>query len=161
MANLHHVAGTRARHKSADQQKASGVVDFSAIFGLNYLKTFVGEITFFERLPSITESQLCNELGETSVSMAQGNSLPAHSSNASLDPRRTLLLLERCKGLVRRPYDWRREIHNEAKLISQSLSVGLLVRIRSSLLEEPEDKERTGQGVRTDYDPVGTILDIH
>ncbi|KAI6022065.1 hypothetical protein EDC04DRAFT_343260 [Pisolithus marmoratus] len=101
------------------------------------------------------ESQLCNELGETSVSTAQGNGLPAHSSNASFDPRCTLLLLERCEGLVQRPYGTRRKIHNEIKLISQTLSVGLLDRVRSSFLEEPEDKERTGQGARTDYDPVG------
>ncbi|KAI6013260.1 hypothetical protein EDC04DRAFT_720133 [Pisolithus marmoratus] len=50
MANLHDGAGTKARHKSADKRKTSGVVDFSAIFGLDHLKTF-----------------LCNELGETSI----------------------------------------------------------------------------------------------
>ncbi|KAI6016553.1 heterokaryon incompatibility protein-domain-containing protein [Pisolithus marmoratus] len=41
VANLRHVAETKARHKSADKRKTSGVVDFSAIFGLDYLKTFV------------------------------------------------------------------------------------------------------------------------
>ncbi|KAI6030072.1 hypothetical protein EDC04DRAFT_2714421, partial [Pisolithus marmoratus] len=161
VANLHHVAGTKARYKSADRQKTIGVVDFSAMFGLNFLKTFVGEITFFERLPLVMKSQLCNEPGETSGRTAQGNSLPAQSSNASFDPRCTHLLLERCEGHVRRPYDRPREIHNEVKFISQTLGVALLDRIRSSFLEEPEDKERTGQGARTDYDPVGTILDIH
>ncbi|KAI6022058.1 hypothetical protein EDC04DRAFT_2729978 [Pisolithus marmoratus] len=154
---VHHIAGTKARYKSVDRQKTSGVVDFSAMFCLNYLKTFVGEITFFERLPLVMESQLCNEPGETSVRTAQGQCV----APTLKDPRCTHLLLERCEGLVRRPYDRPREIHNEVKFISQTLGVALLDRIHSSFLEEPEDKERTGHGARTDYDPVGTILDIH
>ncbi|KAI6030137.1 hypothetical protein EDC04DRAFT_3091838 [Pisolithus marmoratus] len=163
VANLHHVTGTNARHKSA---KTSGVVDFSAIFGLNYLTTFVGEITFFERLPSIImESQLCNEPGETSVSTAQGNGLPAHTGNPSFAQQNSryvsLLLVKRIRYWSRAA-DESRKIRNEVKLISQTLSVEasaavgeeLLDRIRSSLLKGSEDEQSTGQGSHPDYDPV-------
>ncbi|KAI6022053.1 glycosyltransferase family 20-domain-containing protein [Pisolithus marmoratus] len=157
-ANLHDVAGTEARHKSAHKQKTSEVIDFSAIFGLNYLKIFVGEITFFERLPSIMESQLCNEPGEPSVCTEQGNGLPAHPANP------TFLLATRIRymsgdGLMRYlSRDERRKTRNELKLISQTLSVeasvALLDRIRSSLLKGSEDEQSTGQGSHPDYDPV-------
>ncbi|KAI6022046.1 hypothetical protein EDC04DRAFT_2900943 [Pisolithus marmoratus] len=126
VANMHHVAGIKARYKFADQQKTSGVVDFSAIFGLNYLKTFVGEITFFERLPSIMESQLCNEPGETSVRTAQGNGLPAHPENPSFAQQNSRcaspLLVKRIRYWSRAA-DERRKTRNEVKLISQTLSV--------------------------------------
>ncbi|KAI6016526.1 heterokaryon incompatibility protein-domain-containing protein [Pisolithus marmoratus] len=154
VANLHYVTGTKARHKSADQQKTSGAVDFSAIFGLDYLKTFVGEITFFKRLPSIMESQLCNELSETSVRTAQGDALPVHPTNLTFLLAMRIRYLSRDEHMSCLSRDARRETRNEVKLISQTLSVELLDRIRSYLLEGFEDEQSTGQGSRPDYDPV-------
>ncbi|KAI6030130.1 hypothetical protein EDC04DRAFT_111735 [Pisolithus marmoratus] len=59
-----------------------------------------------------------------------------------------------CDGLIRYlSRDELRKTRNEVKLISQTLSVELLDRIRSSL-KGSEDEQSTGQGSHPDYDPV-------
>ncbi|KAI6167825.1 hypothetical protein EDD17DRAFT_865017 [Pisolithus thermaeus] len=56
VADMHHTVGTEASHESADQRVTSGMVDMLVMFGLDYLQKLVGEITFFERLPSIMQA---------------------------------------------------------------------------------------------------------
>ncbi|KAI6002307.1 hypothetical protein F5J12DRAFT_228615 [Pisolithus orientalis] len=155
LANLHHTVGAGALDDSAqDKQKTSGVVDFSAIFGLQYLDNFVGEITFFERLPSIMETQFrC----EASVDAADRDGISARPcpSNPSFNPHCAPLLLKKCKGLDQ-PWSIgeRRNTQNDVRSISQTLSVGLLDRICSSFLGESKDKQRIGRVGCTDYDTV-------
>ncbi|KAI6134451.1 hypothetical protein EV401DRAFT_1365195 [Pisolithus croceorrhizus] len=71
-ANLHDLVGNESRQKST----INGAVDFSAMFGLEYLENYVGEITFFERLRSIMESSLVSK-------GSAGNGLPVHTPNPS------------------------------------------------------------------------------
>lgn len=158
LENLRHFAGTAARFKPWDKRKMNAVVNFSAMFGLGVLKNYLGEITFFQRLPSIMEEYLRSE---DSTGTAGGVGLSACPSNSSFvravtpslfesrlapnvghdscyetDPP---LLLKKCETLGGRSLDETRKTQHDVKTISQTLGVGLLEHIRAFFLDASEN----------------------
>ncbi|KAI6147787.1 hypothetical protein BKA82DRAFT_4144198 [Pisolithus tinctorius] len=128
------------------------------MFGLEHLKNFVGEVTFFERLPSIMETRLHNG---GSVGTAGGSGLPAHPFNLLFNARREVVvprLLERCNVLGqqtgRSVLRAMRNAQDEVASISQTLGAGLLEHIRATLLDvcEGNPSRRTDQIGDTDHD---------
>lgn len=176
LENLHHLAGTEARHESANRRMMNEVIDY---FGLEYLKNYIGEITFFGRLPSIMETR---SLSGGSVVRAGGNTLSAHSPDPSPvcsakiwdllriclqpvtgpNPRREVavpLLLQKFKSLGDRSVQRKRETQYEVQSISQTLSIELLEHVCTSLLRASEGNHsgRRGQAGASDYD----MADVH
>ncbi|KAI6147717.1 hypothetical protein BKA82DRAFT_296126 [Pisolithus tinctorius] len=140
---------------------------YSAMFGLEYLKIFVGEITFFERLPSIMETQLCCEAsagpaGENRLS-EQPSKRPFRSwvvtrnlfkcrlrskarqnSAVERNPRHEVaipLLVEKWKALGKgNNLIAKRELWRKVTSISQFLGIGLFEHICATL-RASEDKQ--------------------
>ncbi|KAI6020555.1 hypothetical protein EDC04DRAFT_400255 [Pisolithus marmoratus] len=67
LVNMRQLAGTEAHRKSVNKRGAMKF--FSDLFGLQYLRNYIGEITLFERLPSMIE---IDSLSEGSVGAAEG-----------------------------------------------------------------------------------------
>lgn len=165
LVNMHQPR-TQVRQKSASRHKKRAIAFFSDMFGLSYLKHYVGEIMFFERLSRVMETASLDK------GTVEGDAkLPAHPpklsfisrnvyrgnrpSNTVQDPRLEAvvpLLLKRCQ-------EFRvdsEEMRHELKSISQSLSAGLLVHI-STTFDNAARVSPTDQGsyiydCYTDYD---------
>lgn len=148
------------------------MIDISVMFSLDYLQELVGEITFFERLPSIMQAW---RRGEPSVGTVDGHDLSTYLSNPSVSSvtrslPRCLNLLGTWTGsrydtgtvyrvlplpdfpgplLVRKPTN-----RHEIEFISESLSARLLERICVTLNDAwGDDKSRRGDQVDdTDFD---------
>lgn len=167
LVDLHHLIGTGVRHDSLPNWKTNGVVDFPALFGLEHLKHYVGEITFFQRLPSIIETQLrseeptvhppnplCN--GLTMTRNLLRSRLRSDVGQNARDEVEAPLLLKNCEVLRGESPDEAQKTRHEMESISQSLSVGLLEHIQSSFLDASEDSHstQTGQARSTNYGMV-------
>ncbi|KAI6038894.1 hypothetical protein EDC04DRAFT_1845561 [Pisolithus marmoratus] len=76
LMNMHQPTGTEANHKSVNKWKRDEAIGFfSDLFILKYLRNYMGEITLFERLPSMIETV---SLSEGSVGTGEDDSLLAH-----------------------------------------------------------------------------------
>ncbi|KIO05861.1 hypothetical protein M404DRAFT_505804 [Pisolithus tinctorius Marx 270] len=145
LANLHHLVDTESRHKSADIWETSGMVDLSAMFGLEHLEIFVGEITFFEHLPSMMEAQM---RVKGSVGTTRGNRSSVQPSNPSFNSCREVvapILLNKCEILGQLTIDKvflreKQHTQHEVESISQTLSVGLLDHICTAFLDASKRK---------------------
>ncbi|KAI5984792.1 hypothetical protein EDC04DRAFT_1626113 [Pisolithus marmoratus] len=62
------LAGTEVHRKSNKWKKDGAIKFFSNLFGLKYLRNYIGEITLFEKLPSMIET---DSLSEGSVGTAE------------------------------------------------------------------------------------------
>ncbi|KAI6038682.1 hypothetical protein EDC04DRAFT_2896023 [Pisolithus marmoratus] len=152
LVNMRQLAGTEAHRKSVNKRKKDGAIKFfSDLFGLKYLRNYIGEITLFERLPSMIEA---DSLIEGSVGTAEEDSLLAHppklmytnwvmicnlfngrqQSNADEDSRLEVvlpLLRRRFQNLSverdapRRYADEKKKVVREAESILQTLGSGL------------------------------------
>ncbi|KAI6044898.1 hypothetical protein EDC04DRAFT_2640530 [Pisolithus marmoratus] len=130
---------------------------FSDTFGCEYLKNYVGEITFFKSLPSMLGPELNSDTAVGMIVKGSGNDLPArpprfsfshlamardlfkgkHRFNAAQEPRFQVVLPRlrmRCQAL--------------RYSISQTLSVGLLELISTAYNEADQDYGRSSR--RTD-----------
>ncbi|KAI6038932.1 hypothetical protein EDC04DRAFT_1848529 [Pisolithus marmoratus] len=153
------LTGTEAHRKSVNRRKKDRVIKFfSDLFGLKYLRNYIGGITFFERLPSMIET---DSLSEGSVSTAEENSLlpqppklscinwvmicnlynGRQQSNADEDSHLEVvlpLLRRRCQNLCaeddapRQCADEQKKVVREAESILQTLGSGLLKYIAST-----------------------------
>ncbi|KAI6145887.1 hypothetical protein BKA82DRAFT_767266 [Pisolithus tinctorius] len=139
LVNMHQSTGPETRHKSAIRQKKDGMVKFfSDMFGLQHLRSYVGKITFFERLPWMMET---DSPREDFVETAEEHGLLVRlfkgirQSNAVQDPRLEVvlpLLRKRCQTLgakddaPHRYADEKQKVKRELESISQTLSAGLL-----------------------------------
>ncbi|KAI5985694.1 hypothetical protein EDC04DRAFT_2913644 [Pisolithus marmoratus] len=76
LVNMRQLAGTEAHRESANKWKKDRAIEFFLdLCGLKYLRNYIGEITLFERLPSMIET---DSLSESSVGTAEEDSLLAH-----------------------------------------------------------------------------------
>ncbi|KIK25112.1 hypothetical protein PISMIDRAFT_352924 [Pisolithus microcarpus 441] len=163
VADLHHIAGTEASPECEDQWTTSGMIDISVMFSLDYLQELIGEITFFERLPSIMQAwrrghDLSTYLLNPSVSSVT-RSLPRclnllgtwTGSRYDTGTVYRVLPLPDFPGplLVRKPTN-----RHEIEFISESLSARLLERICVTLNDAwGDDKSRREDQVDdTDFD---------
>lgn len=158
--NLHRLPGAEAGREPACKRLNRGAVEFlSDMFGLKGLKNYVGEITFFNELGSMLETQTqrgSTFIWETNIA-ASGDGLSAHRatspwapfrSEATRNPRIETAappLLEKCKAFgplvdFRRYLVARQQVQCEVKSISQTLSVGLLEYIYSTIIDACEDE---------------------
>lgn len=114
---------------------------FSDMFGFEYLSNYVGEITFFKRLPSIPATgRVTGLLARPSRLAIILHSLKnRHRAQDLLVKAMLPLLREKCQALKakhdapRRYADEQRKTESEAKAISQTLGVGLLECISATL----------------------------
>ncbi|KAI6143094.1 hypothetical protein BKA82DRAFT_403843 [Pisolithus tinctorius] len=121
------------------------------MFGLKYLRNYVGEIVFFGRFPWAIET---NSLREVSVGTAEEDELLASAPRSSCtdwamtcnlfvgsrqldaarDPRLEVVLPQLCRrcqtlsawDITSRRYDEMQKVQNESKSIAHSLGAGLL-----------------------------------
>ncbi|KAI6001724.1 hypothetical protein EDC04DRAFT_1056984 [Pisolithus marmoratus] len=150
-------------HKIANGRKRGGTIkSFSDLFGLKYLRNYVGKITFFERLPTMMETDslssppiatagaledglLARRPRLSSVNWAMTSSLFRRSprSKAAHDLRLEVvlpLLRRRCQNFcakedVQHRYGGElQKVVSEFKFISCSLSVGLLDHIKNTFV---------------------------
>ncbi|KAI6020563.1 hypothetical protein EDC04DRAFT_401564 [Pisolithus marmoratus] len=150
---MRQLAGAEAHRESANKRERGGAIKFfSDLCGLKYLRNYIGEITLFERLPSMIET---DSLSESSVGTAEEDSLLAHppkltctnwvmicnlfnrrqQSNADEDSRLEVvlpLLRRRCQNLCaehdapRQYADEKKKVVREVESISQTLGSNLL-----------------------------------
>ncbi|KAI6043150.1 hypothetical protein EDC04DRAFT_3088124 [Pisolithus marmoratus] len=70
LVNMRQLTGIEAHRKSVNKWKKDGAIKFfSDLFCLKYLRNYIGELTLFERLPSMIE---IDSLSEGSVDAAEG-----------------------------------------------------------------------------------------
>ncbi|KAI6042337.1 hypothetical protein EDC04DRAFT_996420 [Pisolithus marmoratus] len=138
-----------ARDKSANRWKADEAIKFfSEMFGLKYLRNFVGETTFFKDLKSLTVTE---SRSEVSVGGAGGQPVTSKLSFVSWvmthnllkrqlpseipqEPRLKVLLpllRRRCQGLdpfedMSHQHAEEQKTEHEVKSLSQTLGAGLL-----------------------------------
>ncbi|KAI6032472.1 hypothetical protein EDC04DRAFT_2708400, partial [Pisolithus marmoratus] len=134
-------------------QKRGTVKSFSDLFGLKYLRNYVGKIMFFERLPTMMET---DSLGSTSIATAGGqlatlvnwammHSLFRHNmrSKTAHDLHLEVVLPLLCRwcqnfcakeDVQHRYGDELQKVVSEFKFISCSLSVGLLDHIKNTFV---------------------------
>ncbi|KAI6032488.1 hypothetical protein EDC04DRAFT_2898076 [Pisolithus marmoratus] len=151
--------GTERRRKSANRRKKDTTIKFfSDMFGLNYLRNYIGDITFFSRFPQMMEADPPSDI----VSVVLEDGLPACPPNPSranwvmrcnpfksspqsnvvrLDPRleavlpllrrrcQTLGVVDGADGVSRRYDDEIQKVEHEFKSISQTLGADLLEHI--------------------------------
>lgn len=124
--NLLYAVGTAVQDESARKQ---AVNFFSSIFGLENLKIYVGEITFFERLPSMMETEPISD-----ASTVTGRQ--SLHCEVGLRP-----LCEKCNiinGEHETSYRYiqeKQEIESEVKSISETLGVGLVKLITTTFFK--------------------------
>ncbi|KAI5991036.1 hypothetical protein EDC04DRAFT_1361337 [Pisolithus marmoratus] len=142
-------AGTEACHEPTNKQKGTAIEFFSDLFGLKYLRNYVGEITFFQRLSWMMENTsldyaFVGTAEEDAKLPAQPPELPFASSattwnlfqdnprsNGARDPRLDVvvpLLLRRCH-VLHRDADEMQKMKHELKSISHTPSANLLTHI--------------------------------
>ncbi|KAI6042414.1 hypothetical protein EDC04DRAFT_1002612 [Pisolithus marmoratus] len=155
---MRQLVGTEAHRKS---NKRGAMKFFSDLFGLQYLRNYIGEITLFERLPSMVQT---DSLSEGSVGAAEEDSLLVHppkltctnwvmtcnlfnrrqQSNADEDSRLEVvlpLLRRRCQNLrtehdaPRRYADEMKKVVREVESILQTLGSGLLKYIANTFFK--------------------------
>ncbi|KAI6013114.1 hypothetical protein PISMIDRAFT_595112 [Pisolithus microcarpus 441] len=131
----------------------------SNIFGLESLKNYVGEITFFKELRSMLETQMqrgsifvwnadaAGSRDGPSARRATSTWSPFRSRVALNPSKETVVppLLERCKAFnplvdLHRYLVARRQVRCEIKSISQTLGVGLLEYIYTTILDACQDE---------------------
>ncbi|KAI6022266.1 hypothetical protein PISMIDRAFT_675444 [Pisolithus microcarpus 441] len=148
---LHQPTGPELRFKYANRQKKDRAVKFfSEMFGLEYLRIYIGEITFFARLPWMMETNppsdglylsAAEEENPPTLSRAnwvtrynllwgnqqsQGVRLDArHEAVLPLLDRRCQTLRAQCKQTYRYAAE-KQKVECEVKSISQTLGAGLL-----------------------------------
>ncbi|KAI6038842.1 hypothetical protein EDC04DRAFT_1841431 [Pisolithus marmoratus] len=142
-----HQPGTEAYHKSTNSQKERAIKFLSVLFGHEYLRNYIGDIKFFEKLSWVIAT---TSLGEALVGtakedmklLAQPPTLPFVSSvNDAQDSRLHVvpLLVRRCQVLSaehdvpHRYADEKQKIQHELKSISQTPCAGLLTHIIDTL----------------------------
>ncbi|KAI6038928.1 hypothetical protein EDC04DRAFT_1849011 [Pisolithus marmoratus] len=170
LVNMRQLAGTEAHRKSVNKRKKVGAIKFfSGLFGLQYLRNYIGKITLFERLPSMVETDSLSE-GSVGTAEALENSLLAHppkltctnwamicnlfngrqQSNADEDSRLEVvlpLLRRRCQTLCaerdapRQYADEKKKVVREVESISQTLDSGLLKYIAHTFRNAPFERE--------------------
>ncbi|KAI6001736.1 hypothetical protein EDC04DRAFT_1059317 [Pisolithus marmoratus] len=87
LVNMRQLAGTKAYCKSTERKTDRAIKFFSDLFGLKYLRNYIGEITLFERLPLMIET---DSLSEGSVGSAEGGACRTkhvHPGNSHRNPR--------------------------------------------------------------------------
>ncbi|KAI6120314.1 hypothetical protein EDD16DRAFT_892167 [Pisolithus croceorrhizus] len=134
---------------------------FSEIFGLDILKDYVGEITFFKEFRSMMS--IAGSGGGLSARPLTSLGTPS-KSRVGQNPRTGKAappLVKKCRALgpladFHQYVVARRQVRREVKSISQTLSVGLLEHIHTAILDASEDKTR---GIRDTTD--ARRVDIH
>ncbi|KIK23740.1 hypothetical protein PISMIDRAFT_436714 [Pisolithus microcarpus 441] len=156
---MHQPTGTTQFDKSANKQRKDVAIKFfSDVFGLKYLRNYIGDITFFARFPSMMETSTVSDVPSASATEEDGllarlSKLPCASSmmryipfrgiwqfaNAEPDSRLETvlpLLRRRCQTVfaqsdVPRWYAHEsRRVEGEIKSISQTLGADLYAHIR-------------------------------
>ncbi|KIN95577.1 hypothetical protein M404DRAFT_1007356 [Pisolithus tinctorius Marx 270] len=184
---MHRPTGTEAYHNSANKQTKEAIKFFSDIFGLEYLRNFTGEISFFKRLASIAETDLFSEVSvgtmedgllasplKSSWAMTRNPFRRSWKSNGARDPRlRAILplLQRRCRTLHARDEaprlygDEKQKMEHELKSISQTLSAGLhehiSITFSNAYLEDEHSASRSKLVDRTSHINYDRQLDIH
>ncbi|KAI5997738.1 hypothetical protein EDC04DRAFT_2796396 [Pisolithus marmoratus] len=147
----------------------------SNIFGLQSLKYYVGEITFFNELCSKMETQSrCGGALVCNTNIATSGDSPSNRTVTSLwTPLKSRVerthrggttappLLEKCKAFSplvdkSRYLVARQQTRCEVKSISQSLSFGLLENIHTAILNASENEKRAIRNA-----PPARRIDIH
>ncbi|KAI5985003.1 hypothetical protein EDC04DRAFT_1606586 [Pisolithus marmoratus] len=152
IVNMRQLVGTEAHRKSINKRGAMKF--FSDLFGLQYVRNYIGEITLFERLPSMVQTDSLSE-GSVGAAEALEDSLLVHppkltctnwvmtcnlfnrrqQSNADEDSRLEVvlpLLRRRCQNLrtehdaPRRYADEKKKVVCEVESILQTLGSSLL-----------------------------------
>ncbi|KAI6042385.1 hypothetical protein EDC04DRAFT_1000199 [Pisolithus marmoratus] len=169
---LHQPLGADPGHKSANGRKKDRAIKFFLdMFGLKYLRNYIGKITFFESFPSILKTNPPRDiLPAAGVAKADGS--PAYPSklsrtilvtrcnlpnnglqsdaHAQSDPRLKVvlpLLRKRCQILCARHNvlhwytDETHKVECELKFISQTLGDDLLKHIRTSFYNAYREQE--------------------
>ncbi|KAI6038845.1 hypothetical protein EDC04DRAFT_1841205 [Pisolithus marmoratus] len=142
-------AETEASHEPANKQKGTAIEFFSDLFGLKYLRNYIGEITFFQRLSWMMENTsldyaFIGTAQEDAKLPAQPPELPhANSattwnlfqdnprSNGARDSRLDVVvppLFRRCH-VLHRDADEMQKMKHELKSISHTPSANLLMHI--------------------------------
>lgn len=160
VVNLCRSSGTETGRESTSKRMNRDAVKFlSNIFGLESLKNYVGEITFFKELRSMLETQMqrgsifvwnadaAGSRDGPSARRATSTWSPFRSRVALNPSKETVVppLLERCKAFnplvdLHRYLVARRQVRCEIKSISQTLGVGLLEYIYTTILDACQDE---------------------
>ncbi|KAI5980426.1 hypothetical protein F5J12DRAFT_885604 [Pisolithus orientalis] len=125
----HRPSGADFGHESVSSRMKHGVVKFfSDMFGLESLKKYVGQITFFERLPLIVETQPCSKISAAACQVAPSSWNP-FKSRAAQSASPEIVLLDKCKALDKLIESGRylvpkQRARCEVQSISQTLSFG-------------------------------------
>ncbi|KAI6145788.1 heterokaryon incompatibility protein-domain-containing protein [Pisolithus tinctorius] len=172
LMNMDQFRRPEARRKSLNKQNTDRTIKFfSDIFGLPYLRNYVGKITFFERLSSMMET---NSRNEVSVGNVEAHGLLADlfrgtgRSNATLDPRLEIVLplwRERCPILVwpdasRRYASEKQKVTHELESISRTPSAGLLKCIGIALSDPNREHDFSWAGPASDIEYDRSVLYI-
>ncbi|KAI6013130.1 hypothetical protein PISMIDRAFT_537002 [Pisolithus microcarpus 441] len=116
----------------------------SRTFGLESLKKYVGQITFFERLPLMVERQSCSETITDGLCASQAPlSWNPFKSGAAQNLSCEIVvppLLEKCKVFDELIELAKQQARCEVKSISQTLSIGLLERLCTVIFDVPQDE---------------------
>ncbi|KAI5985152.1 hypothetical protein EDD15DRAFT_1642599 [Pisolithus albus] len=144
LMGLHRLSGTETGRESANRwMKREAPKFLSHTFGLESLKEYVGQITFFERLPLMVERPSYSETltGDLPASRASRSRNPFKSRAAQNLSREIVVppLLDKCKVLDELIELAKQKARCEAGSISQTLSVELLERLCTVISDVPQD----------------------
>ncbi|KIN96599.1 hypothetical protein M404DRAFT_1006615 [Pisolithus tinctorius Marx 270] len=137
----HRPLGADVGHESVSRRMKHGAVKFfSDMFGLESLKKYVGQITFFERLPLIVEARPCSEISAGAACLVAPPSWNPFKSRAAQSPSPEIVLLDKCKAFDKLIESGRylvpkQRARCEVQSISQTLSFGLLEHIYTAILD--------------------------
>ncbi|KAI6118500.1 hypothetical protein EDD16DRAFT_983939 [Pisolithus croceorrhizus] len=157
--------GTEPSHSFANIFKKHLAMFFSDLFGLKYLKNYIGAINIFASLPSMMETSPVSDVPSVGAAEEDGlrgdRQLTAAESDPRIEP--ALIWLRKWSRIfafssfVQLQYaNERLTVEGEIKSISQTLGADLLEHIRSAFCnvcrEHESSTEATGQVDRMKYD---------
>ncbi|KAI6146965.1 hypothetical protein EDD17DRAFT_84704 [Pisolithus thermaeus] len=134
---MHQLAGIEPYHTST--KKNIAIKFFSDLFALEYLKNYIGDLTFFTRLPLMMGTSPVGDVQSVGDAEEHGSMSGQQFIAAESDPRLEAvlpLLHRRCQILCdrndasRQYADEKQTVEDEIKSISQTLGADLLKHMR-------------------------------